>query len=231
MGVSVRSRIEAVLFDCDGVLVDSEVISMEVDRAHLDGIGLRYAPHEFAQRFIGLSDADYRSSLEADYAQICGGTIPDGFFQTLKQAYRARLASQLTAIPGADETLIAWPGPKAVASSSSLAQLENKLRLTKLWNQVAPHVYSAEQVRAGKPEPDVFLFAAERLGKPPSACVVIEDSRNGVLAGRAAGMRVWGFSGGGHADAGLAGRLMALGAEQSFASHSELRHALHSLKG
>ncbi len=226
MGRSAASCIEAVLFDCDGVLVDSEIISMEVDRTHLDGIGLCYAPQEFAQRFIGLSDTDYRSALEADYARQCGGAIPDGFFQGMKQAYRARLASHLAAVPGAGETLMGWPGPKAVASSSSLAQLESKLRLTKLWDQVAPHVYSAEQVRAGKPEPDVFVFAAARLSKPPAACLVIEDSLNGVLAGRAAGMRVWGFTGGGHADAGLAGRLMALGAEHCFSSHADLRAAL-----
>lgn len=229
MGHPAPSCIEAVLFDCDGVLVDSEIIAMEVDRSHLDGIGLSYAPHEFAERFIGLSDIAYRNAIEADHQRIFGKSTPDGFFQSMKRAYRARLTAQLAAVPGADITLRGWARPKAIASSSSLAQLEIKLRKTDLWDQVAPHVYSAEQVRAGKPAPDVFLFAADRLSQPPQACMVIEDSHNGVLAGRAAGMRVWGFTGGGHADPGLGARLQDLGAERCFASHADLLLALQAL--
>lgn len=227
--MSASRRVEAVLFDCDGVLVDSEVIALDIERSYLDAIGLRYGAQEYSERFIGLSDAAYRASIEADHERRLGKTLSPDFFAAMKQAYRARLASHLAPVPGAAETLKGWAGPKAVASSSALAQLEIKLRLTHLWELVSPHVYSAEQVRAGKPAPDVFLFAAERIGQLPQACLVIEDSLNGVLAGVAAGMRVWGFAGGGHADPGLTARLVELGAEQSFATHSDLRAALQRL--
>jgi HAD superfamily hydrolase (TIGR01509 family) len=227
--VSSSPRIKAVLFDCDGVLVDSEVIAMEIERAHLDAIGLRYGIQEYAERFIGLSDNATRLAVQSDYERRLGKPFPPDFFTVMKAAYRARLATHLLAVPGAAQTLCDWAGPKAIASSSALAQLETKLRLTHLWDLIAPHVYSAEQVAAGKPAPDIFLFAAQQIGQVPQACLVIEDSLNGVLAGVAAGMRVWAFTGGGHADAGLAARLMELGAEQSFASHAALSTALQGL--
>lgn len=227
--MSSLERIDAVLFDCDGVLVDSEVIALDVERAHLDSIGLRYTSQEYAERFIGLSDSATRMAVEADYERRIGKAFPADFFTSMKTAYRARLATHLLAVPGAAETLTGWLGPKAIASSSALGQLEAKLRLTKLWDLIAPHVYSAEQVNAGKPAPDVFLFAASQIGQAPHRCLVIEDSLNGVLAGVAAGMRVWAFTGGAHADAGLAARLMELGAERSLGSHAALLDALRRL--
>ncbi len=129
--------------------------------------------------------------------------------------YRDRLAQRfrqdLTAIPGMPEALARLDGPRAVASSSSPERLRLSLGLTGLWDRFAPHVYSASMVQNGKPAPDLFLLAADRLGASPADCVVIEDSPAGIRAAQAAGMRVIGFLGGGHAGpARLADRLAAL---------------------
>lgn len=113
-------------------------------------------------------------------------------------------------------------GPKAVASSGRVEKLASKLRMTGLYDLFAPHIYSAEQVGIGKPAPDLFLLAAKSIGCPPETCVVIEDSLNGVQAGVAAGMTVWGFTGGGHADDGLADRLRGAGAHAVFANFTEI---------
>lgn len=129
--------------------------------------------------------------------------------------HRARLADRFRAalqpIPGIAEALAQLRGPRAVASSSSPDRLRLSLGLTGLWDAFAPHVYSATMVAHGKPAPDLFLLAAARLRADPADCVVIEDSPAGIRAARAAGMRVVGFLGGGHArPARLAQRLAAL---------------------
>jgi beta-phosphoglucomutase-like phosphatase (HAD superfamily) len=104
--------------------------------------------------------------------------------------------------------------PKAIASSGSVGGLERKLKRTGLWDYFAPHIYGAEHVANAKPAPDLFLHAAAALETAPADCVVLEDSVNGVIAARAAGMTVWGFLGGGHAHDGLGERLLGAGAER-----------------
>lgn len=130
-------------------------------------------------------------------------------------SYRSRLAdrfrSELRPIPGMAEVLARLDGPRAVASSSDPQRLRLSLGLTGLWDRFAPHVYSASMVRNGKPAPDLFLLAAQKLGARPADCVVIEDSPAGIRAARAAGMRVIGFLGGAHArPARLSQKLAAL---------------------
>lgn len=115
-----------------------------------------------------------------------------------------------------------------MASSSPRAELLEKLERTGLRQTFDPHIYSAEQVERGKPAPDVFLFAAAQLAAPPLDCVVIEDSVNGVLAARAAGMRVWGFIGGSHADAAMGRRLAEAGADSIIPHHEALTVALQA---
>lgn len=134
--------------------------------------------------------------------------------------------AELEAVPGIQDVLERWQGPKAVASSSSLRRLQEKLSQTGLARYFHPHVYSGEQVQNGKPAPDLFLFAADRLDLSPDRCLVIEDSANGVRAAAAAGMTVWGFTGGGHADAGLASRLSDAGAAQVVPDHAALKALL-----
>lgn len=188
----------AILFDCDGVLVDSEVLAMEVELASLAEIGLAPEPIAYRRRYLGTSAADFFAGLEAEHRGAFGTPLPDGFEARLRRRYREAFDTRLTPIPGVHAMLAGLAGPRAVASSSSVAGLTRKLDRTGLTRFFGPHVYSAEMVARGKPAPDLFLHAARGLGVDPAGCVVVEDSVNGVRAARAAGMAAIGFTGGGH---------------------------------
>ncbi|HBK90944.1 MAG TPA: haloacid dehalogenase [Parvularcula sp.] len=206
--------LDAIIFDCDGVLVDSEVLAMRGERAALEALGLSYTAEEFVRRFMGLHDRAYFDLLKADFRAAFGAAAPDDF-ETRVMAGRRREMAALTIIDGADRALVAAResvGRIAVASSSRAEFLEAKLKRMGLHELAAPHVYSADLVAAGKPAPDIFLYAAEKIGADPARCLVLEDSVNGVRAGRAAGMTVWGFTGGGHCFDGHGARLAAAGA-------------------
>jgi len=203
--------IEAVIFDCDGVLVDSEVLAIEAELAALAEIGLAYEEADFKARFMGLSDKAFFDALEADHRLHKKTDLPDGFRDTCKARYHAS-RHRLTEVPGARAAIARVSHAKAVASSSTTEALERKLRQTNLWDLFAPHVYSADHVAHAKPAPDLFLHTAGALGVAPAHCLVIEDSVNGVVAARAAGMDVWGFMGGGHMDEACGARLLAAGA-------------------
>lgn len=219
----------AILFDCDGVLVDSETIYVQVEREHLSRIGLDYDIHDYQQRFNGLMAKDFFALVQAEHAKLEAGSFPESFFTDLEKATVERITSELTAIDGIAGVLARLERPRAVASSSRLERLHIKLRQTGLHGYFDPHIYSGEQVENGKPAPDLFLFAARQLGADPNRCVVIEDSVNGVLAGRAAGMEVWGFIGGGHASSRLGVRLAEAGATKILESHEELGAHLSGL--
>jgi HAD superfamily hydrolase (TIGR01509 family) len=210
--------VTAIIFDCDGVLVDSEVLAHEIEMESLAEAGLVYSSDDFRERFMGLSDKAFFEALEADALKRIGRSIRDDTFPRMKARYRKALEERLTEVPGALAAVSALPHIKAVASSSTTANLELKLRKTLLWDNFAPHIFSAEHVDRGKPAPDLFLHAAGSLGVAPANCLVLEDSVNGVAAARAAGMRVWAFCGGGHMDARAAQRLMSAGAERSVAT-------------
>lgn len=204
----------AVIFDCDGVLVDSEALAIEAELALLAESGLAYDRSEFVTRFLGAPDVDFEAALEADSRARLGRSLPADFLSLVSRARREAYAGRLGEVPGAARAVAAVRGQKAVASSSRVALLRDKLEMTGLAPLFAPHIYSTEQVARGKPAPDIFLFAAERLGVEPRNCLVIEDSLNGVRAGRAAGMAVWGFIGGGHCDAAFGEQLRKAGAER-----------------
>jgi HAD superfamily hydrolase (TIGR01509 family) len=131
------------------------------------------------------------------------------------------MVAHLTEVPGATQAVAALKLPKAIASSGSLQGLERKLKQTRLWEHFVPHVYSADHVTHAKPAPDLFLHAAAALGVAPADCLVLEDSVNGVVAARAAGMTVWGFLGGGHAHDRLGARLIEAGAQRLVADWPE----------
>ncbi|MCK7612308.1 HAD family hydrolase [Roseibium sediminicola] len=213
---------EAILFDCDGVLVDSEKIYVDVEREHLARIGLEYALDEYMDRFQGLGSDDFWAALDGDYRALGKGPLPESFGPDLDAATLDRISRELTEISGIKQLLEAHDGPRAVASSSRLHRLIHKLKQTGLYSYFDPHIYSGEQVPNGKPAPDLFLFAAEKLGVAPAATLVIEDSANGVKAGLAAGMTVWGFVGGGHSHDGHAEQLRAAGAHRVVDSHDDL---------
>ncbi|WP_136659342.1 HAD-IA family hydrolase [Nitratireductor sp. XY-223] len=216
----------AIIFDCDGVLVDSEVIYHEVEMEHLTRIGLEYEPVEYQRRFMGLNADDFLAELDRDHRARKDAPLPADFGTALREDSIARLRTELRIVDGIEAVIAGFVGPKAVATSSAPDTLEIKLEVTGLKRHFEPHIYHAAQVARGKPAPDLFLMAAQKLGAEPSGCLVIEDSVNGVKGGLAAGMTVWGFAGGGHADAGLAQRLREAGAHDVFFSHADLRASL-----
>lgn len=211
----------ALIFDCDGVLVDSEVIAIRSERALLSEWGLHYAFETFVSRFVGLHNRDFYAALANDAAAL-GRTLPENFGKLLQANNWKHYETELQAISGVQDVVAAFPGPQAVASSSEADKLVRKLTITGLHDTFTPHIYSSDLVKNGKPAPDLFLHTADVLRVPPERCVVIEDSVNGVRAALAAGMTAWGFTGGGHADAGLGGRLSAAGAHDVFGSHREI---------
>lgn len=222
------TRFDAVIFDCDGVLVDSEVLAIRGERAALSALGLDYTPEEYVRRFVGLHDPAFFAALHADYRRIYGVEAASDLTEKVLDG-RRREMNALAVVADADRALRdarSRAGRIAVASSSRANALESKLRRTGLFDLVAPHVYSADLVANGKPAPDVFLYAADRLGADPARCLAIEDSIHGVRAAAAAGMTVWGFLGGGHCFAGYGDRLLEAGAAALMANHSALSAAL-----
>ena len=222
--------LDAVIFDCDGVLVDSEIIAHAVEMEVLAGIGLIYDPDDFQTRFMGASDAAFFAALDADGRERLGRPILDEIQEPIKSRLRAAIAERLTEVPGAAAALACVTGPKAVASSSSLRGLEIKLRKTGLWDFFAPHVYSADHVTQGKPAPDLFLHAARALDATPARTLVIEDTVNGVTAALAAGMQVWGFLGGSHMNAIAHRRLVAAGVHRIVSDWREAGELLGALQ-
>lgn len=195
-----------MIFDCDGVLVDSEPLAAAELEALFARLGVGMQAERIYRDFLGRSVQTIVDAVAREHALDLAPELP-GFAQRLAM----RFGRDLLPVPGMAQAIAALPGPRAVASSSAPERLELALSLTGLAPLFGPHVYSATQVRHGKPAPDLFLFAADRLGISPADCVVIEDSPAGIIAARAAGMRVVGFLGGAHAGpARLAERLSEL---------------------
>jgi HAD superfamily hydrolase (TIGR01509 family) len=218
---------KTIIFDCDGVLVDSEIIYNAIVRKQLAKIGLAYTNSEYQERFMGLTHEDYIYELGADYKAKYSKVFPADYEIIVTKESSIAYESDLKEIEGAASFIGTLKTPSAVASSSKLETLHRKLELTGLKKFFGSHIYSGEQVPRGKPSPDIFLYAAKQLGIPPKQCVVIEDSPNGVVAGLNADMEVWGFIGGGHTDSNTSARLSAAGATKIFGSFSSLFNYIH----
>ncbi len=223
------SPVSAIIFDCDGVLVDSEVLALEIEIAVLSEAGLHYEREEFATRFTGMSMPRFYAELEADGLARLGRSIRDVVEGPMKTRYREAFDTRLTEIAGALAAIETVTHLKAVASSSGREALERKLRKVGHWPHFHPHIYSADHVAEAKPAPDLFLLAANELGVAPAECLVLEDSVNGVLAANAAGMRVWGFTAGGHMSEAAGQRLLAIGAERLIGSWGAFSAAVDEL--
>jgi HAD superfamily hydrolase (TIGR01509 family) len=218
----VRKSIQAVIFDCDGVLVDSEILGIEVEHRALAEVGLHYDVAEYHRRFLGLPQRDYIAELDADARAITGRPLPSDFSATITARLRESFEAKLAPIAGAIEFISALQMPKAVASSSLLRSLHWKLEKTGLKPAFGDHLYSAEHVKNGKPAPDLFLHAAERMGATPATTLVIEDSANGIKGAKAAGMIAAGFTAGAHCLPDHGAMLSAAGAELLFDSYGAL---------
>jgi HAD superfamily hydrolase (TIGR01509 family) len=207
-----NERFDLVIFDCDGVLVDSEVISCRAHAETLTRHGYPITAEQVFDRFLGVSDREARLTIEAEL----GRSLPDDFEAQMKEAARQRYADELRSIPYIGESLAAIGLPKCVASSGTPEKIRHGLGCAGLYDQLAPHIFSATQVKRGKPAPDLFLFAAEQMQTAPARCLVIEDSVPGITAARAAGMAVLGFHGGSHCRPGYEATLRAAGAVITF---------------
>ena len=185
-------RCELVIYDCDGVLVDSERISVRIDAIVLAELGWPISEAEVVERFVGRSQASMVAEVEAHL----GRPLPVDWDAENGPQYRAAFEAELRPVDGILEALDAISIPGCVASSSDHERLRFTLGLVGLYERFAGRIFSATDVARGKPEPDLFLYAAAQCGVEPAHCVVVEDSRWGVQAARAAGMRAVGYAGG-----------------------------------
>ncbi|MBV9415845.1 MAG: HAD family hydrolase [Solirubrobacterales bacterium] len=183
---------QLVIFDCDGVLVDSEPISVRIDVEMFAEVGLKTSAQEVIERFVGRSPQVLVSAVE----EQLGHPPPDGWEKRGEQRLRQAFEAELKPVDGIREALERIALPVCVASSSPPERLRFKLELTGLYERFAGRIFSAVEVANGKPAPDLFLHAARRMGVEPRDCTVVEDSRYGVQAARAAGMDVLGYAGG-----------------------------------
>jgi HAD superfamily hydrolase (TIGR01509 family) len=205
-------KFDLVIFDCDGVLVDSEVISCRAHAKILTRHGYPISVEQVFDRFLGRSTRQARFEVEAEL----GRSLPDDFHSQLQDELFQSFAATLEKIPHIDQALAAIAQPVCVASSGSQARMRVSLGRVGLHDKFAPHIFSAAQVPHGKPAPDLFLFAAAQMATSPKRCLVIEDSIAGITAALAAGMTVFGFHGGSHCRPGYGDTLRAAGAVVTF---------------
>ena len=209
---------ELVIFDCDGVVVDSEVLSCRCLAETLRRHGLVLDLDEVFERFLGRGFA----TVEEHYEHAVGKALPEAFRKDLKTCLTASFESSLQAMPHVRDVLDTLDRPYCLASSSDAERLRLTLGLTGLAAYFTGRVYHAGMVTRGKPAPDLFLHAAARMDAAAERTLVIEDSLSGVQAAKAAGMTVWGFTGGSHCVGRDAERALATaGAERVFTSMSD----------
>jgi HAD superfamily hydrolase (TIGR01509 family) len=216
---------DLVIFDCDGVLIDSELLTIQVEEALLAELGITISADEIIERYCGIS----MTAMVADLETRFGCTLGDEFHARHASRFAALCETDLRAMAGVEAVLDGIPGKTCIASSSSPERLRHTLGLTGLYRRFHPHVFSATMVVRGKPAPDLFLYAAERMGADPARCVVVEDSLPGVAAAVAAGMAAIGFVGGGHCSPGRADQLRSAGAAVVIDRMPELLPALAAL--
>jgi len=215
-------KIELVIFDCDGVLVDSEPLSAKAHNNVYANHGAKIGPGVF-ESCIGMKQADILDRIE----NLTGFRLPAESVPEIWHETRRLMDEFLQPTQGILDFLQTLDRARCVASSSSLERIHRSLKMTGL----APYfqetsVFSSSMVKRGKPEPDLFLFAAEKCNVSPENCVVIEDSQYGVRGAIAAGMQVVGFAGGSHFTQAMHGSLKIAGAAQIFDNWNDVRRHL-----
>ena len=216
-----------LIFDCDGVLVDSEHLACAALAEVMTTLGHSMTADEAMRTFAGRSLKDVLARAE----RLLSRPIPKDLGEQAAVQLMARFRRELQAVAGVKEAIAALPYRRCVASSSDPSRLTLSLDVTGLSALFRNNVFSAVEVANGKPAPDLFLLAARRLGEDPSSCIVIEDSVLGVEAAGAAGMAAIGFAGASHANQGLAERLAAAGAEPVIHSMANLPTAVEQVVG
>ena len=184
-----ENRFGLVIFDCDGVLVDSELITNRVFAGMLNELGIRVTLEDMFERFVGRSMPQCLDLI----TKMLGGPVPQHFVEEYQTRSATALRSELKAVPDIETVLAGLRVPYCVASSGTHEKMQTTLGLTGLLPQFRGKMYSVTEVAQSKPFPDVFLYAARQQGVAPADCAVIEDTPTGVRAGVAAGMTVFGY--------------------------------------
>ncbi len=210
---------ELVIFDCDGVLVDSEALSLSALLGMIRTAGGSIGEDAAYEHFLGKSMKSVREILARDFGLV----VTDAHLTDMRVELMRRFREELRPVPGVSEMLPRLGLPYCVASSGTLDRIRYALDVTGLLGLFEPHLFSAAMVARGKPAPDLFLLAAERMGAAPNACLVVEDSPAGVAAARAAGMTVFAFTVGAHAgNPALKARLASIKPDFIFADMLQL---------
>lgn len=217
------------IFDCDGVLVDSEIVSAQVVAGLLSDAGVAIGAEELALRFAGLTTEQIFLRLRDE----AGRELPDRLIREAEVETDRRLAREARALAGADAMLDMLEGPRCICSNSRPERLEATLRAAGLYDRFRPYIYSARSLGEGreKPAPDVFLHAAREFDVEPAETLVVEDSVSGVTGAAAAGMRVVGFTGASHSWPGHGEALMEAGAITIVRRLSEVAATIEALRG
>ena len=209
---------DLVIFDCDGVLVDSELLSCDCLAATLSRHGFRITRDEVMALFLGRSSSVVAEHFEAR----TGAPLPERFGEDMRAGLAECFTASLQRMPGIEEVIAALDRPYCLATSSDPGRLSVTLSVTGLAELFRDRTFTASMVKRGKPAPDLFLHAAAAMGADPARALVVEDSVPGVLAAKAAGMTVWGFVGGSHyGGRDGAGLLCEAGADRVFSEMAE----------
>ncbi len=222
------SGFDLILFDCDGVLVDSEIIAAQVESKLLQQAGFEITAEDMCIRFAGMDWKSILLAIEKESDLPLSASLIDKSEKLLDNA----LAQRVKVIEGVKFALSKITEQRCICSNSSSPRLDMMLTKVGLRPYFAPHVYSAKDLGPDrtKPKPDIYLHGAKQFGADPSRCLVIEDSTHGVHAARAAGMRVIGFTGGSHTYPTHADRLTDAGAETVISRMIELPQMVEALK-
>ncbi len=216
-----------LIFDCNGVLVDSEAIAATVASQELTRAGFKVSPEIVSRFFAGRRPAD----MVADIETATKRKLPADFPEKLAEATMRRLRAELRPTPHMEYALTWLRGPKCVASSSPHNRVRMSLESCGLFRFFDTHVFSASDVAKGKPSPDLFLHAARKMGIQPADCIVVEDLPAGISAATAAGMMSIGFVGGSHAGPNLGAYLTSAGARVVIADMRALKSTVVALRG
>lgn len=218
---------DLVIFDCDGVLIDSEIISANMLIKELAKLGVNIDLTYVVRHFLGRSYPTVMETIRREF-QL---SLPPEF----ETNYRARLLetfeTDLCVMPHVADVISALRVPLCVATSSSPMRAAKSLAMVGLEHLVGPGLFTSTMVANGKPAPDLFLFAAKQMGVSPARCLVIEDSLTGIRAARAAGMTVWRFTGGSHLKNRILDEPEDARPDLRFASFEEFFHLAPELKG
>jgi HAD superfamily hydrolase (TIGR01509 family) len=218
---------DLIIFDCDGVLINSEMIAARVESYAYKREGFEMEPLGFAEHFAGMTHEAIQAAIEEDL----GRKFDKAFQDKLADAFRELADAEMTPVTGVEAMLDSVEGARCICSNSGSEYLKRYLSDVGLYERFAPHIFSAPEVgnKASKPDPNVFLHAAQTFGVDPKACLVVEDSESGVKAAVAAGMTVIGFVGADHSWPGHAEVLMQAGALTTVNRHADLPETIAAL--